>query len=351
MSTYTPIASQTIGSSITTVTFTNIPQTYTDLIIVLRGGCDNSSMRMQFNSDTGSNYSVTLMSGTGSAANSTRQSSQNAILIAGAYGAQTASSNTITQIQNYSNATTFKTVLSRNNEASSATEAFVGLWRNTNAITTVSLTAINGTGFWFNGSTVNLYGIFAGSPKATGGNIVSTDGTYWYHAFTSSGVFTPSSALTADVLVVAGGGGGGGSGPGGGAGGLLTFTSQSLTAINYTCTIGAGGAAGYTAAQVGQRGVTGSDSQFGALTLVKGGGGGGANDNSGSQNGLTGGSGGGAPKAGGAAPAGGAPAGGAPAAGGGGAPKAGGAPTGGAPAGGAPAAGGGGAPKAGGTSK
>ena len=160
--TYEKIATTTVSNTSTaTVTLSSITSSYTDLVLVFVGGCDNSSMRMRFNSDTGSNYSVTLMSGTGSAANSTRQSSQDAILVAGAYGAQTATSNTIVQIQNYSNTTTHKTVLSRNNEASSATEAFVGLWRNTAAISTISLTAINGTGFWFNGSKVTLYGIKA----------------------------------------------------------------------------------------------------------------------------------------------------------------------------------------------
>ena len=49
--------------------------------------------------------------------------------------------------------------------------------------------------------------------KATGGTI-TTDGTYWFHTFTSSGTFTPTQSLTADMVVVAGGGGGGGGGRG-----------------------------------------------------------------------------------------------------------------------------------------
>ena len=160
--TYEKIATTTVSNTSTvTVTLSSISSNYTDLVMVFRGGCDNSSMRMQFNSDTGSNYSVTLMSGNGSLARSTRQSSQDAILIAGAYAYQTVTSNTITQIQNYSNTTTYKTALSRNNEGTGATEAFVGTWRNTAAITTISLTAINATGFWFNGSKVTLYGIKA----------------------------------------------------------------------------------------------------------------------------------------------------------------------------------------------
>jgi len=160
--TYEKIATTTVsGTSTVTVTLSSISSSYTDLVLVFVGGCDDSSMRMQFNSDTGSNYSVTVMSGNGSLARSTRQNNQDAILVAGAYAYQTATSNTIVQIQNYSNATTYKTALSRNNEGTGATEAFAGIWRNTAAITTISLTAINATGFWFNGSKVTLYGIKA----------------------------------------------------------------------------------------------------------------------------------------------------------------------------------------------
>jgi hypothetical protein len=120
-------------------------------------------------------------------------------------------------------------------------------------------------------------GVISGTPtavpKATGGTITS-DATHFYHTFTGNGTFTPLVSLTADILVIAGGGGGGINqygntvGGGGGAGGLLGFTSQSLTAIGYTCTIGGGGTANTT----GSASTNGIDSQFGSLTLVKGGG-------------------------------------------------------------------------------
>jgi hypothetical protein len=160
--TYEAIATQTVsGTSTATVTFSSIASTYTDLIIIANGGSNGGSLRMQFNSDTATNYSVTILAGTGSAANSTRQASQNAILIAGIYAGGSANSNSITQIQNYSNATTYKTALSRNNDAAGETNASVGLWRSTSAINTIAITAINGTGTWTNGSTISLYGIKA----------------------------------------------------------------------------------------------------------------------------------------------------------------------------------------------
>jgi len=144
------------------------------------------------------------------------------------------------------------------------------LFASTNAITSITLKL--STGNLAQHSTATLYGItrVPAGAKATGG-VIYDDATYWYHAFTSSGTFTPSQSLSCDVLVVGGGGGSGLSGlgtGGGGAGGLLDFLNQSVTAQNYTVTVGGGGAIN----------ANGGDSQFGALTLVKGGGRG-ADDN------------------------------------------------------------------------
>lgn len=296
MATNTYVALQTVtvsGSSTTSISFNSIPSGYTDLIIVSNNGMNQlgSAIRLQCNSDTGSNYSDTFLYGTGSAAGSSRESNQTSIRVIGAYtGPNNVLTDTVTiHIQNYSNATTYKTVLSRGSSGPKEVYAIVGTWRNTSAITSLTLLSYNGTDTIIAGSTFTLYGIAAeGQGYATGG-LITSDATYYYHAFTSSGTFTPSRSLTADILVVAGGGGGGANtSGGGGAGGLLAFTSQSLSnGTGYTCTVGGGGAGSVDNAA---RGVSGSNSQFGALTASVGGGGGGALT---SINGLTGGSGGG----------------------------------------------------------
>ncbi len=129
--------------------------------------------------------------------------------------------------------------------------------------------------------------------KATGGT-VTTDGSYWIHTFTGSGTFTPAQSLTADFLVVAGGGGGGTRrGGGGGAGGYRNFTSQSLTATAYTITVGAGGAG---STQSPARGAKGGNSSISgsSFTTVTSTGGGFGTDAAGSIDAGTGGSGGGA---------------------------------------------------------
>jgi hypothetical protein len=306
MSTYTPIASQTLGSATATVTFTNIPQNFTDLILVtgdILNASNLADMYLQFNSDTSSNYSRTFMESSSSSASTNRSSNQTTLALGRSYGGDRTQN--IFQINNYSNSSTNKTVLCRygSGDASSSSGAAVGLWRSTSAITSITL-GIDGGYNFSSGSTFNLYGIQlsnALATKATGGNIITTDGTYWYHTFTSSGYFTPTQSLTADYLVVAGGGGGGSVYGGGGGGGGLRCTvgatggggslesALSLTAQTYTVIIGAGGVGGQgNAGSQTYGGSQGSNSTFSTITSI--GGGGGATDQ---WIGTTGGSGGG----------------------------------------------------------
>ena len=270
MSTYSPVASQTLSASASSVTFSNIPQDYTDLVIVCNAISNTvANYELTFNSDSGTNYSRTYLLGNGTSASSGRASNQNFFRCDQGGNLDTTWGNPlIVNVMNYSNATTYKSVLSRSGGASSGVGAVVGLWRNTAAITSLSFACSGAT--FSSGSTFSLYGIQAGTPKAQGGQIVTTDGTYWYHAFRASGTFTPSTAITADILVVAGGGGGGSdAGGGGGAGGLLYSASQSLSAnTTYSCVIGAGG----TAATTATIGNYGSNSQFGSITASVGGG-------------------------------------------------------------------------------
>ena len=82
--TYTPIARQVIASATGTVTLSSIPGTYTDLVLIISAtattGADD--LLLQFNGDTASNYSETILTGTGSGnATSTRFSTQTAILL------------------------------------------------------------------------------------------------------------------------------------------------------------------------------------------------------------------------------------------------------------------------------
>jgi len=157
--TYEPIATTTLSSATATVTFSSISGSYTDLVLVCNAvGSTLINTRMRFNSDTGSNYSYTVLGGDGSAASSFRSSNSTyAQLNYYSYLETTLKVNHIVQIMNYSNATTYKSYLSRGNNAANGVDAIVGLWRSTSAITTVTLSTNTGT--FESGSTFSLYGI------------------------------------------------------------------------------------------------------------------------------------------------------------------------------------------------
>lgn len=276
---------------------------YTDLRLVYSvrstRSANDDAVFLRVNADTASNYSYRFLRGDGSSAGS--GSASTTFIYAGQGPAANATSNTFgnmeVYIPNYSGSTA-KSIsvdaVSENNATGAWTMLAAGRWSQTGAITSLTLYPETGPNFAA-GSSFSLYGIAnaattpASAPKADGGDIIKTDGTYWYHAFLSSGTFKPQVNLSADILVVGGGGAGGvRQAGGGGAGGLLAFASQALSAsTSYTTVVGAGGTGTQTDTSPG---ANGSDSQFGSLTLVKGGGGGGSNS---SVNGVTGGSGGG----------------------------------------------------------
>lgn len=159
-STYTPIATYTLASN-TTVTFSSIPQTYTDLVLVTETtGTTNGAMDVRFNGDTGTNYSRTGMYGDGSNAASYRTTG----LAYGIIGAGTSGNRdlSITHFMNYSNSTTYKAYFTRgNNVAASYTADAIYLWRNTAAITSIALTGDPIGSNIGSTSTLTLYGIAA----------------------------------------------------------------------------------------------------------------------------------------------------------------------------------------------
>jgi hypothetical protein len=157
-STYEPIATQTLGSDTATVTFSSISGSYTDLILVVNGGlASQGAMQIRFNSDTGSNYSITRMYGDGSTATNDVFINQTSLDLGFLQG--NLNNNSIIHVMNYSNSTTNKTVLNRWNTPAYAA-AVVGLWRNTAAITALSI--YNSTGINLkSGTSFTLYGIKA----------------------------------------------------------------------------------------------------------------------------------------------------------------------------------------------
>lgn len=164
--TYVPIATQTLGTAAATVTFSSIPGTYTDLVLVInaRGTTVATSTSVYCTTNvTGTNYSSTWLVGNGSTAASSRYTTlaQCYLGYISAASNPTGSFGTITaHFMNYSNTTTNKTIISRGNVVEAEVDAYVSLIRSMSALTSITLVEGGGNNF-LAGSSFTLYGIAA----------------------------------------------------------------------------------------------------------------------------------------------------------------------------------------------
>jgi hypothetical protein len=157
--TYDSIATQTLGSAAAVVSFTSIPQTFTDLVLiaVVRNSGSLNNGQIYFNNDTSALYSGTYLQGNGSSASSSRVTGQSVCFTP---EISTTDWTVITaNIMNYSNTTTFKSTIIRGGTASDRTALWIDLYRSTNAISRVDFATFGGN--LTAGSTVTLYGIKA----------------------------------------------------------------------------------------------------------------------------------------------------------------------------------------------
>jgi hypothetical protein len=162
-STYEKIQTQTLSSAQSSITFTSIPNTYTDLVMICAlksSGVTYNSIT--FNNDTGTNYSRIGLSGNGSSMAADSRSSRN-FFEPELGGAEINNDNNYVgriQVMNYSNSTTYKTTIARTNDASSGVDAVIGTWRSTSPITTITFTTSNAATYSV-GSVITIYGIKA----------------------------------------------------------------------------------------------------------------------------------------------------------------------------------------------
>jgi hypothetical protein len=164
-STYDKIATTTLGSAATSYTFSSIPGTYTDLVLIANtivSSGTGAELSIRFNGDTTTNYSNTYLLGDGSTTLSGRGANYN-YADCGYLSSNGGNSNTrILHIQNYANTTTFKTIISRASGVNGAqVTAYANLWRKTpeaiNSITIFSASSLT----YATGSIFTLYGIKA----------------------------------------------------------------------------------------------------------------------------------------------------------------------------------------------
>lgn len=157
--TYEPIATTTTTTNQASITFSSIPGTYTDLVLIVDhvGTSNNNQLRVSTNTGGSGLYSRTILSGNGTTASSARYSNEDESFISYANsGSQRTVS--IIHIMNYANTTTFKTLLSRSSNATEV-RAQASLIRATGAITSVTCSHYND--LFASGSIFTLYGIKA----------------------------------------------------------------------------------------------------------------------------------------------------------------------------------------------
>jgi hypothetical protein len=158
--TYTALATVTLGTTAATVTFSSIPATYRDLILVVNASSSvQTELFLRFNGDTGSNYNTVRMQGSGSVAASASTSNATGARLNGNGDIMTTLSfNAVIQLMDYSATDKHKSALSRTSSASGI-DACAVRWANTNAITTIL--AYPTTGTFSSGSTFNLFGVIS----------------------------------------------------------------------------------------------------------------------------------------------------------------------------------------------
>jgi hypothetical protein len=163
---YVSLATTTLSSATSSVTFGSIPATFKDLVLVLSGNASNDSsmLRIVLNSDTStSNYSTVTMAGNNNDTTfSQSRTSDGYINITPAFAWNATSSVTgpnvgIVQIMDYAQTDKHKTALSRRQGGATSPTASAHRWASTSAVTSIQV-SLSGANFTV-GHTFSLYGI------------------------------------------------------------------------------------------------------------------------------------------------------------------------------------------------
>ena len=276
---YTLIGHQRLDTAAASITFSNIPQTFTDLYLLVSarsamadvGQAINNNIQIRLNGDA-SNHSARQLFGTGTSAGSGTLSYASLGYIPTVFATANTFGSSSAYIPNYRSNTTKSISVegaAEGNTAGMFMAIEAGLWNQTAAVTSITLLAA-GSNNLQSGSSATLYGInrtqaIGRSPQAVGGSITYANG-HWVHTFTGSGSFVPFNNMEAEFLIVSGGGGGTGDLSGGGGARALTASSALTSNTLYPVVVGAGGAGG----SGGSGGVDGNASSFASNTCLGG---------------------------------------------------------------------------------
>ena len=159
-STYTPLANITLGSAASSVTFSSIGQGYRDLVCFVNGlgNTGNVKVAVRLNGDSASNYSWVYMEGNGSTTVSVSGTGSWMPETNSATGTTTDRFTAVLNLMDYSATDKHKTLLQRFDAAGSGTNAAVGRWANTAAVTSMQVLTTGASTFAV-GTSFALYGI------------------------------------------------------------------------------------------------------------------------------------------------------------------------------------------------
>ena len=172
---YESIATTTLTTASSSITFSSIPATYThlQLRIICRSSSGNNydNIFMSFNSDSGSNYTSHYLAGNGATADAYAWTSDTKIqsfYTAGGTAGSNVFAISVIDILDYANTSKYKTTRHLNgfdnngtgtgNYAKGTVDLSSGLWQNTSAISSINL-QINGGVNFTQYSSFALYGI------------------------------------------------------------------------------------------------------------------------------------------------------------------------------------------------
>lgn len=161
------IATTTLSGNSTSFTFSSIPSTYKHLQLrcFLKPGSGDNDILLQFNGDTGSNYSYHTLFGTGSATGADGSANQTFIYLARAFNTANVGAGAIVDILDYANTNKYKTarILAGFEDNTSHpgyrdVGLYSGSWRNTTAISSITISVASGFSLG-QYTSVALYGI------------------------------------------------------------------------------------------------------------------------------------------------------------------------------------------------
>ena len=149
---YESIQTVTVGAGgAASISFTSIPSTYSHLQIrgIVKSGTGDNSLRMEINSDTGSNYTRHLLYGDGSTAGASGGTGFSSLTI-GNNGYTTTSGTFcvyVMDLLDYANTNKYKTNRSFwgiDNNGAGQVSLYSGLWLNTAAVTALNIKSAGG---------------------------------------------------------------------------------------------------------------------------------------------------------------------------------------------------------------